>query len=100
MFAGDDRYADDVDRSGGDIDDRRACPSAVAPGRGEAAASMPVGCSVAGVDARAARYSSTIGAAPALALTPSAAFLALDFDEKLSPELAVVWPFEATSFQR
>jgi hypothetical protein len=36
----------------------------------------------------------------ALALTPSAAFFALDFDAKLSPELAVVCPLELTSFQR
>ena len=40
--------------------------------------------------ARGASYSSTTCASAALALTRSAAFLALDFEEKLSPDVAVV----------
>src|SRR5512133_1630788 len=45
-------------------------------------------------------YSSTISAVAADAFTLSAAWRALALDAKLSPEEAVVWPLEATSFQR
>ena len=47
-----------------------------------------------------AGYSSTTSAEAADFLTLSAAVRPFDFDEKLSPDVAVVWPFDATRRHR